>query len=114
MAPDARAPAPRASCPTRRPRCGRPDNEGEYLVITTEALKETAQTLADYRSDLRSQVVDIEDVYDEFNHGIASPYALQGLPDLRPRRSGGRRRATSCWRATGPTTTRTSRASATT
>ena len=55
------------------------DNQGEYLVITTEALKETAQTLADYRSDLRAQVVDIEDVYDEFNQGIASPYAVRAF-----------------------------------
>jgi hypothetical protein len=55
------------------------DNEGEYLVITTQALKATAQLLADHRSDLRSQVVDIEDVYDEFNHGISSPYALKAF-----------------------------------
>lgn len=53
------------------------NNHGEYLVITTEALMETAQTLADYRGDLRSQVVDIEDIYDEFNFGNASPYALR-------------------------------------
>lgn len=56
-----------------------PDNEGEYLVVTTEALRETAQGLADYRSDLRSQVVDVEDVYDEFNDGNASPYALRAF-----------------------------------
>jgi uncharacterized repeat protein (TIGR01451 family) len=56
-----------------------PDNEGEYLVVTTEALRETAQGLADHRSELRSQVVDIEDVYDEFNYGNASPYALRAF-----------------------------------
>lgn len=52
-------------------------NHGDYLVITTESLMETAQTLADYRGDLRSQVIDIEDIYDEFNFGNASPYALR-------------------------------------
>ena len=46
-------------------------------MITTQALKQTAQTLADYRHDLRSQVVDIEDIYDEFNFGIPSPYAVR-------------------------------------
>ncbi|MBX7186324.1 MAG: carboxypeptidase regulatory-like domain-containing protein [Vicinamibacteria bacterium] len=57
----------------------RPNNEAEYLIITTEALKETAQTLAAYRSDLQAQVVDIEDIYDEFNFGIASPYAVKAF-----------------------------------
>jgi hypothetical protein len=54
-------------------------NEAEYLVITTQALKQTAQTLADYRHDLRSQVVDIEDIYDEFNFGNPSPYAVKAF-----------------------------------
>ena len=45
--------APRASCPTplRAPRGAKHD--AEYLVITTQALKQTAQTLADYRHDLQ-------------------------------------------------------------
>jgi hypothetical protein len=53
------------------------NNSAQYLVITTDELKATAQTLADYRSDLTSRVVDIEDIYDEFNFGNASPYALR-------------------------------------
>jgi|CXWL01.1.fsa_nt_gi hypothetical protein len=53
------------------------NGHGEYLVITTEALMEEAQNLADYRADLRPEVIDIEDVYDEFNFGNASPYALR-------------------------------------
>ncbi len=53
------------------------ENQAQYLVITTAELKAAAQSLADYRSDLSSQVVDVEDVYDEFNQGIASPYALR-------------------------------------
>mgnify|MGYP001132338728 CR=1 FL=1 len=39
-----------------------PDNQGQYLVVTTADLKATAQTLADYRSELGSQVVDVEGV----------------------------------------------------
>ncbi len=54
-----------------------PENAAQYLVITTAELKAEAQALADYRSDLISQVVDIEDVYDEFNDGVPSPYALR-------------------------------------
>jgi len=54
-----------------------PSNQGEYLVITTRALKDTAQTLANLHSDLRSQVVDIEDIYDEFSFGLADPHALK-------------------------------------
>jgi uncharacterized repeat protein (TIGR01451 family) len=52
-------------------------NRGEYLIITTDDLMATAQTLADYRSDLRSQVIDIEDIYDEFNFGNANPNAVR-------------------------------------
>ncbi len=55
----------------------REENRADYLLITTAALRDGAQALADYRSDLTSRVVDIEDVYDEFNDGIASPVALQ-------------------------------------
>ncbi len=54
-------------------------NSAEYLVITTRELKDTAKRLADYRSDLTSMVVDIEDVWDEFNYGVASPHALRSF-----------------------------------
>jgi hypothetical protein len=55
----------------------RPGNEADYLVVTTQPLAEAARELAELREDLRSQVVDIADVYDEFNHGIPSPHALR-------------------------------------
>ena len=55
------------------------DNEGAHLVISTQALAGTAQVLADHRSDLKSQVVDIEDIYDEFNFSIPSPYAVKAF-----------------------------------
>jgi len=53
-------------------------NAAEYVVVTTGELRDTAQTLADYR-DLRSMVVDIEDVYDEFNFGVPDPHALRAF-----------------------------------
>lgn len=56
-----------------------PDNGADYLLITTADLKTTAQQLADYRSDLSSLVVDIEDVYDEFGFGLPSPHALRAF-----------------------------------
>ncbi len=67
-----------ANCPTytnfeKMMREARPDQ----LIITTDDLMGTAQTLADYRSDLRSQVIDIEDIYDEFNFGNANPNAVR-------------------------------------
>ena len=53
------------------------DNAAQYLVVTTAELKDAAQKLADLHSDLSSVVVDLEDVYDEFNFGIPSPHALR-------------------------------------
>ncbi len=78
LAPDALASVSRI-LPDRPSALRQADNQGEYLVITTEALKATAQSLADQHGDLSSQVVDIEDVYDEFNYGNASPYALRAF-----------------------------------
>jgi hypothetical protein len=56
-----------------------PGNGADYLVITPGAFKETAQTLADYRQGqgLTTMLVDVEDIYDEFNHGISSPAAIK-------------------------------------
>jgi hypothetical protein len=54
-------------------------NGADYLVITSAALMAPASDLAAFRSEqgLVTAVVDIEDVVDEFNHGIPSPYALR-------------------------------------
>ena len=56
-------------------------NRAEYLVITPSELKEAAQSFADYRQNqgLQSIVVDLEDIYDEFNHGISSPEAIRNF-----------------------------------
>lgn len=55
------------------------NNRAQYLIITNDELAATAQTLADYRSDLTSMVVDIEDVYDEFSAGIKDPNAIRSF-----------------------------------
>ncbi|RKU25537.1 hypothetical protein C6497_15790 [Candidatus Poribacteria bacterium] len=55
------------------------NNGADYIIITdTEYLREV-QPLASFRSQqgLRSKIVTVEDIYDEFNHGIPNPYALR-------------------------------------
>ena len=53
-------------------------NGADYLILTPEALLTGAEALARYRgAEYLTQVVDVEDVYDEFNHGIADPDAIQ-------------------------------------
>jgi len=55
------------------------NNRADYLVITTTALKNTAASLAAYRKGrgLSTMVVDLEDIMDEYNHGIYSPEAMR-------------------------------------
>lgn len=54
-------------------------NTADYLVIAPHQLMEGAQALADYREGrgLEALAVNLEDIYDEFNYGIASPYAIK-------------------------------------
>ena len=54
-------------------------NGADYLLITHPAFASAAQALADYRSaqGMRTQVVDINDVYNEFSYGITLPYAIK-------------------------------------
>lgn len=56
-------------------------HELDYLVLTPAALAVEAWRLAEYRESLglRSKVVLLEDVYDEFNHGLPSPEAIRDL-----------------------------------
>ncbi len=53
-------------------------NSAEYVVVTTRELMPAAQALADYRG-MRSLVVDIQDVYDEFGYGVPTPHALKAF-----------------------------------
>ena len=56
-----------------------PANEGEYLIITPEELSDTVQRLADYRQGqgMSVKIALLEDVMDEFNHGIFTPEAIR-------------------------------------
>lgn len=56
-------------------------NRAEYVIIAPSELQEAAQGLADYRrgTGLASVVVELEDIYDEFNYGIASPQAVKAF-----------------------------------
>jgi hypothetical protein len=49
-------------------------NDATYLVLTPSALRDGADALAAYR---KGMVVELRDIYDEFNYGIANPHAIQ-------------------------------------
>jgi hypothetical protein len=55
------------------------NNQADYLLITTPELEAAAQDLADYREDtrLKTMVVLLQDIYDEFSFGIADPQAIK-------------------------------------
>jgi len=48
----------------------------QYVVVAPTHLIGQASQLTALRRSMTTMVVDIEDVYDEFNHGLASPRAL--------------------------------------
>lgn len=54
-------------------------NRADYLVIAPAQLIDAARALADYRRNrgLETLVVDLEDIMDEFNAGISSPWAIR-------------------------------------
>ncbi|MFW6107387.1 MAG: C25 family cysteine peptidase [bacterium] len=56
-------------------------NAADYVVIAPAPLMEPAQALVAHRRrhGLAATAVALEDVYDEFNHGIASPRAIQAF-----------------------------------
>ena len=55
------------------------ENAADYLIIAPKALFLAAEQLAAFRQQqgLRTMVVDLEDIYDEFNFGIPSPHAIR-------------------------------------
>ena len=55
------------------------DKGADYILITHEDFSTEAQRLADHRgaSGLRVVTVKVEDIYDEFNHGIFNPQAIR-------------------------------------
>lgn len=55
------------------------NNGADYIIITGTEFIRDIQPLANFRSQqgLRTKVVDVQDIYDEFNHGIINPYAIR-------------------------------------
>lgn len=54
-------------------------HHADYVIVTHETFRAAVEPLAEYhrQSGLEVEVVDIQDVYDEFNHGILHPRALK-------------------------------------
>ena len=54
-------------------------HSARYLIIVPKALKDAAIRLENYRKSkgLTVETVDVQDIYDEFNFGIKSPYAIR-------------------------------------
>ena len=54
-------------------------NGADYIIITDTEFLRDVQPLANFRSQqgLRTKVVDVQNIYDEFNHGISNPYTLR-------------------------------------
>ena len=58
---------------------GNPANQADYIIITHSDFIAAIQPLAAFRRSqgLSVMIVDIEEVYDQFNHGIFNPIAIQ-------------------------------------
>ena len=55
-------------------------NGADYLIITDTAFLPDVQPLADFRAqhgNLRTKVVNVQKIYNEFSHGILNPYAIR-------------------------------------
>lgn len=58
-----------------------PSNAADYLIITHAAFSDAVQALANFRAaqGLRTRVVDVADLYNEFNDGIYHPLAIKNF-----------------------------------
>jgi hypothetical protein len=58
-----------------------PANRADYIMITPRAFVTTVQRLADYREaqGLRVQIVDLDDVFNQFTDGIYHPIAIKAF-----------------------------------
>lgn len=58
-----------------------PTNGADYIIITHSTFLQGANELADYRAStgLRTKVVNIEDIYNEFGDGIKHPIAIKNF-----------------------------------
>ena len=55
------------------------DRQADYIMITHRSLEQGATRLAEFHRSrgLAVDVVDVQDIYDEFNHGILDPGAIK-------------------------------------
>jgi len=55
------------------------EQQADYLMLTHRSLRQAVEPLADFHRQrgLNVQLIDIEDVYDEFNHGVLAPSAIR-------------------------------------
>ncbi len=55
------------------------NQSADYIIITHQKFEPVAAELADLRAQdgLRTVIVDVEDIYDEFNYGIKHPQAIK-------------------------------------
>lgn len=60
-----------------------PDHTADYLILTPPALVPAAQELASHRirAGHQTMIVRLDDVYDEFSHGLAEPPAIREFLD---------------------------------
>ncbi|MEM7349344.1 MAG: C25 family cysteine peptidase [Acidobacteriota bacterium] len=58
-----------------------PANRADYIIISHHSLVDAIQPLAELHRQrgLDTMVVDVEDVYDEFNHGVLHPRAIRSF-----------------------------------
>ena len=58
-------------------------NAADYIIITHNHFIQDVQPLAEHRTQqgLRTKIVDVQDIYDEFNDGILNPAAIREFLD---------------------------------
>ena len=58
-------------------------NGADYIIITHHHFLQDVQPLADFRGQqgMRTKIVDVQNIYDEFNHGILNPKAIREFLD---------------------------------
>jgi hypothetical protein len=79
---------PRVASWSRPGKSLRSESGARHVVIAPEALREPAERLASHRSSggLDSRFVPLEQIYDEFADGLATPLAIQAFLDHASRR----------------------------
>jgi hypothetical protein len=73
------ASTPVSVTPDKHSKLKQKKNQADYLVIAPSELKQAAVSLAEFRQGrgLDAMVVELQDIYDEFNYGLSSPEAIR-------------------------------------